>query len=61
VEPLSVTVRDACKIVGIGPTKLYELIGSGEVDTIRIGRRTLCKMSSLRRLVGEPVATDEAA
>ena len=51
MEPLSVTVRDACKIVGIGPTKLYELIGAKRVETVRIGRRTLVTTASLRRLV----------
>ena len=48
--PLAVRVRDAAHMIGIGRTKLYELIGSGELQTVKIGRATLITMSSLRRL-----------
>ena len=49
--PLAVRVRDAAHMIGIGRTKVYDLIGSGELQTVKIGRATLITMSSLRRLV----------
>ena len=55
MEPLTVSVADAGRIVGLGKTKLYELIGQGELDAVRIGKRTLIKTASLKRLVGEAV------
>ena len=49
--PLAVRVRDAAHMIGIGRTKLYELIGSGELRTVKVARARLITMSSLRRLV----------
>ena len=36
-ERLSCTVEDACAVTGLGRTKLYELIGSGQLATTTIG------------------------
>lgn len=51
MTPLSMSVNTAARAIGIGRTKLYELINSGKVDTIKIGRRTLITKASLDRLV----------
>ena len=47
-----VSVKDAAALLGIGRTKLYELINSREIDSVKIGTRTLIKQASLRRLTG---------
>jgi hypothetical protein len=36
---------------GFGRTKLYDLIASGELDSVVIGRRRLILMDSYRRLI----------
>ena len=51
MEPVTVTVDGAKKALGIGTTKIYELIGEGKLATIKIGRRTLVKTDSIRQLV----------
>ena len=38
-------------MIGIGRTKLYELISTGDLETIKIGRATLITMRSLRKLI----------
>lgn len=43
---------EAGKVLGIGKTKLGELIASGELDTVRIGSRRLVKIASIKRLAG---------
>jgi Helix-turn-helix domain len=48
---LSVRVADASRMIGIGRTKLYELIKAGDLETVKIGRATLVTMRSLRRLI----------
>lgn len=53
MEPITVTVADARKALGIGTTKLYELIGEGELPTIKLGRRTLIRTESLRAFVAK--------
>ena len=45
------TIAEACEAVGLGRTKLYELIGGGEIDTIAIGRRRLVRVASLLKLL----------
>lgn len=34
-------VQDACRYLGVRTTKLYELMNSGDVETVKIGRRRL--------------------
>ena len=51
MDPLTVTVASARKALGIGTTKLYELIGEGQLRTIKLGRRTLIRTDSIRALV----------
>ena len=48
---LSVRVGEASRMIGIGRTKLYELIKAGDLETVKIGRATLVTMRSLRRLI----------
>ena len=50
-EPICVRVNDAARMIGVGRTKLYELISSGEVETIKIGKATRITTASLHRLV----------
>jgi len=49
--PLTVRVREACRLTGIGRSKLYELIKAGEIETIKVGHMTLIPMASLIGLV----------
>ncbi|WP_413207910.1 helix-turn-helix domain-containing protein [Rhodospirillum sp. A1_3_36] len=37
-------------LLGIGRTKLYELLNDNTLDSVKIGRRTLVRRASLRRL-----------
>ena len=46
-RPLAVRIRDACRMTGIGRSKLYELIGRGEIETIKIGAITLVPVAGL--------------
>lgn len=50
-QPLCVRVSVAMRLLGIGKTKLYELIATGDLETIRIGRRTLIMQASIDSFV----------
>ena len=52
-QRLACTVNEACKAIGLGRTKLYELISEGRVETTMIGRRRLVLVRSLLTLVDE--------
>lgn len=51
-ERLSCTIDEACEATGLGRTKLYELIGAGQIVTTTIGRRRLVMVRSLIALLG---------
>jgi len=51
IEPISVRIADAIRLTGIRRSKLYELIASGELETVKIGRCTLIPMASLHALI----------
>ena len=51
VEPICVRINDAARMIGIGRTKLYELISSGELETVKIGKATRVTTASLHDLV----------
>jgi excisionase family DNA binding protein len=48
---LAFTVAEACHAVGIGRSKLYQLISQGRIETRKIGSRTIILADSLRDLV----------
>lgn len=53
LEPARLTVRipTAAEMLGIGRSKLYELMGAGEIEAIKIGKATLIVVESLERFV----------
>ena len=50
-EPLTVRIPVAVRLTGIGRSKLYELIKSGDVEIVKVGATTLVMVASLRRLI----------
>ena len=51
MEPLAVSVNDAAQALSLGRTSIYAMIGDGRLETFKLGRRTLIKVASIRRLV----------
>lgn len=50
-EPLSVRIPTAVKLTGISRSRIYELIQSGDLETVKVGRSTLIPFRSLKELV----------
>jgi excisionase family DNA binding protein len=50
-RPLTVRIREACRLTGIGRSKLYELIAAGEIEIIKVGAITLVPVASLTRFL----------
>jgi len=51
LPPLSVRISDACRMTGIGRSKLYELIKDGAIEVIKVGAITLVPISSIQALL----------
>ena len=53
MEIIAASINDTARSLGLGRTKIYELIKSGELAAIKVGRRTLVKVDSVRAFVTE--------
>ena len=54
MESILVGVPQACHALGLGRTKLNELMNEGVLEKRKIGRRTLITTESIRKLAGPP-------
>jgi hypothetical protein len=52
--PITVTVKRTRELSGLGNTKIWQLISTGQLQTVRVGRRRLVLYSSLRKLLRPP-------
>jgi excisionase family DNA binding protein len=50
-DPLLHSISDAAKALGIGRTKLYEMLAKGELASVQIGTRRLVKAESMKALI----------
>ena len=51
MEPLALSINDAAKALSLGRTSIYAMIGDGRLEAFKLGRRTLVRMESIRRIV----------
>lgn len=52
-EKVVLTVVEAARILGIGRSAAYQGVKTGELPTIRIGRRLLVPVVALERLLAQ--------
>lgn len=55
MDRMAYSINDTAKTLSLGRTTVYALIKEGRLETFKLGRRTLVKAESIRRLV-EPQA-----
>lgn len=51
MRPYTTSISEAAKALSLGRTSIYGLINTGRLETIKIGRRRLIKVESIRRLL----------
>lgn len=52
MEPIALTISDTSKATGFGKTTTYKLINEGKLTAVKVGRRTLVTMASIKALLG---------
>lgn len=56
-ETLAVSLKKACDMTGVSRSTFYRLVGAGRVRLLKVGRRSLVDMASLRAfLAAAPLA-----
>jgi excisionase family DNA binding protein len=61
IQPLTVTVEQAAKLLGIGRSTAYELVHTGDLPSLRLGRRIVVPMKALGMLLGQETSIDRFA
>jgi excisionase family DNA binding protein len=51
MRPITVRIREACRITGIGRSKIYELIRDGDIETVKVGSLTLVTVAGLESFI----------
>jgi excisionase family DNA binding protein len=51
IEPLTLSIKDTSQLLGLGRTTIYRLIADRQLETVKVGNRTLIKTASIRSLV----------
>ena len=60
-NPVLVTVEEAAELLRIGRTTAYELVMSGKLQSVKVGRRRLVVRDGVGRYVDELVRTQNAS
>lgn len=50
-EPISYTVKEACRVSGLGKSLLYEAMKDGRLAKRKVGSRTLIMREDLLKLI----------
>jgi excisionase family DNA binding protein len=58
MERLLMPIEDGANALGVGRTTVYALVKAGELETVKIGRRSLITAESLREYVERLRAVD---
>jgi excisionase family DNA binding protein len=56
MERLTLRVGEICEALGIGRTTVYKLIGQGDLETLKIGRRTFITKRSAQALIARSLS-----
>ena len=51
MERLAYSINDTAKALSLGRTSIYAMIADGRLEAFKLGRRTLIKAESIRRLI----------
>lgn len=51
MEKLAYSINETARALSMGRTSIYAMIADGRLDAFKLGRRTLVKAESIRRLV----------
>lgn len=54
-QPLTLTVEQAAKVLGISRSTAYELVHTGDIPSLRLGRRIVVPTAQLAERLGSTV------
>ena len=66
LPPIAVDVAEGCRMTALGRSKFLELVYAGEIDSVKVGKRRLVLVDSIRAYFdrlrsGKPADADTPA
>lgn len=61
MRPALLSIHDACLYIGLGRTKVYDLIAEGRISAHKVGRKTLVPREALDAFVASLSVASVAA
>jgi hypothetical protein len=58
VAPLAVSPRQACQMLSVGLTRMYQLLNANELDSFLLGRSRRITTASIYKLIDRRLAED---
>jgi hypothetical protein len=58
VKKLLVPINDTSTIIGVGRTKIYELIARGDLQRVKLDGKSLITLASIEKLVAALIEGD---
>jgi excisionase family DNA binding protein len=60
MDKLGYSVEEGAEITGLGRSKMYELLASNEVESVKVGRRRIIPAEALRAFMDKLLAAARA-
>jgi excisionase family DNA binding protein len=51
MDKLAYSINETARTLSLGRTSIYSMIADGRLEAFKLGRRTLIKAASIRRLI----------
>ena len=51
MEPIFASINETARALSVGRTSVYLMLKEGRLESVKLGRRTLIKVASIRRLL----------
>src|SRR4051794_32622694 len=61
VVPLAVTPRQACHMLSVGLTRLYQLLNSNELDSFLLGKSRRITTASIQAFIARQLARNDCS
>lgn len=58
METLTIPINETARILGVGRTKIYELVAKGRLKLVKIDRRSLITSASIEKFLMELIGEE---
>lgn len=61
IQPYAFTIDDAVRFSGLSRSRIYDLIGAGELETFKVGKRTMILAGVMKSFIDQAAGVPAAS